>query len=601
MEQYIVSARKYRPADWGEVIGQQAITETLQRSIDTNHLAQAYLFCGPRGVGKTTCARIFAKAINQGQDDPDNDFAFNIFELDAASNNSVDDIRQLNDQVRIPPQTGKYKVYIIDEVHMLSTAAFNAFLKTLEEPPSYAVFILATTEKHKIIPTILSRCQIYDFHRIEIKDMVSHMKAIAAKENVQYEEEALHIIADKADGAMRDSLSIFDQLVSFTNSNLTTAKVRESLNVLDRDFFFRFTDFSLKGDIPGSILLFHDVLKLGFDAQHFMTGLASHFRDLMVAGNPQTLPLLQASDTAKQTYVQQAANTTSLWLVDGLNILSKADSQIRSSKNPRLLTEITLMNLCAASVRTEQKKNDEQPASISSQNLSANPPQPPHLVPVTSKPIESINVSEDNILTESQSAQYSNKPEKTELPTPETKSTKTTLAKNIAGGLGDLSISGLKKTTLAPTPHEQQEPAESSAKTSAVFQPIAENITEVKPVTREQLMVYWRGFADVAKTSGKLSLYATLTNHEPELDGEQISFNVDNAVQEHDMNECRQDLVDHLSSGLKRNGLRLQINKIERNDRQEAYTPQEKYKRMAEKNPNIEKLRQQFDLDIDFG
>ena len=287
MEQFIVSARKYRPQTFKDVIGQQAITNTLLHAIENNHLAQALLFTGPRGVGKTTCARILARKINQeGYDDPNEDFSFNVFELDAASNNGVDDIRSIIDQVRIPPQTGKYKVYIIDEVHMLSTSAFNAFLKTLEEPPKHAIFILATTEKHKILPTILSRCQIFDFKRITINDTKDYLMGIAENQNVQFEEEALRIISQKADGAMRDALSIFDRVVSYCGNNLTRQAVAENLNVLDYDYYIKVTDLILENNIPELLLTYNDILAKGFDGHHFIAGLASHFRDLLVCKNP---------------------------------------------------------------------------------------------------------------------------------------------------------------------------------------------------------------------------------------------------------------------------------------------------------------------------
>ena len=298
---YLVSARKYRPQAWDAVVGQSGITQTLKQSIASGQIAQAYLFCGPRGVGKTTSARIFARAINEF-DVQDEAMSFNVFELDAASNNKVEDIRSIVDQVRIPPQQGKYKVYIIDEVHMLSQAAFNAFLKTLEEPPPHAVFILATTEKHKILPTILSRCQIFDFHRITVPDAVAHLKHIASQEGVDAEEEALHVIAQKADGALRDALSMFDQLVAFAGKNLTYQAVTEQLHVLDHDTYFKLTDQALASDIPGAMLLFNDVMARGFDAHHFITGWASHLRNLMVCRDPQTLNLVEATDDVKAKF-----------------------------------------------------------------------------------------------------------------------------------------------------------------------------------------------------------------------------------------------------------------------------------------------------------
>ncbi len=348
MENFVVSARKYRPLEFDAVVGQSHITDTLEHAIENNQLAQALLFCGPRGVGKTTCARILARKINEkfGETD-ENDFAFNIFELDAASNNSVDDIRNLIDQVRYAPQIGKYKVYIIDEVHMLSNAAFNAFLKTLEEPPAHAIFILATTEKQKIIPTILSRCQIYDFKRIEVNDIKKHLQKIAETENVHYEEDALHIIAQKADGGLRDALSMFDRLVTFTQKNLTVASVTENLSILDYEYFFNITDQALKNDIPALLLSFNDIVKKGFDSQIFIAGLGSHFRDLMVAQNPQTLNLLEVGENTKQKYLQQAQLCKPKFLIDAIEICHQADINYRNSKNPKLSIEIALMQLAS--------------------------------------------------------------------------------------------------------------------------------------------------------------------------------------------------------------------------------------------------------------
>ncbi|MRJ11024.1 DNA polymerase III subunit gamma/tau [Ornithobacterium rhinotracheale] len=350
MSNYVVSARKYRPQNFEEVVGQEAIATTLEHAIASEHLPQALLFCGPRGVGKTTCARILARRINEENADEnteDNDFAFNIFELDAASNNSVDDIRGLVDQVRFPPQTGKYKVYIIDEVHMLSNAAFNAFLKTLEEPPAHAIFILATTEKHKIIPTILSRCQIFDFKRIQISDIKNHLQKIAEKEGVTYEDDALHLIAQKADGALRDALSIFDRLVTFGQGNLTLKGVAETLNVLDYDFYFQVTDACLGNQIPEALNLLDDILKKGFDAQMFVSGLGGHFRDLLVAQNPQTINLLDVGENTKNKYLKQAQKCTPKFLIDAIEICNQADINYRASKNQRLTVEIALMQLCS--------------------------------------------------------------------------------------------------------------------------------------------------------------------------------------------------------------------------------------------------------------
>ncbi|HBH06762.1 MAG TPA: DNA polymerase III subunit gamma/tau [Flavobacteriales bacterium] len=345
MENYIVSARKYRPTEWGDVIGQKAITATLQNAISNNHLAQAFLFTGPRGVGKTTTARILAKKINEADGDLDHDFAFNIFELDAASNNGVDDIRQLIDQVRVPPQVGKYKVYIIDEVHMLSKSAFNAFLKTLEEPPPHAIFILATTEKHKVIPTVLSRCQVFDFQRISIRDMVDRLKFVAKEESIQADETALHIIAQKAEGGMRDALSMFDQIASFSGNNVSYEAVISQLNILDYEYYFEAAELIVNRDIPGLLLLLHQVLENGFDGHLFINGLASHFRNIMVARDPQTLELLEVSDNQKSRYEGQSNKYTNDVLVDSLELISDCDYRYPTAKNQRLLLEICLIQL----------------------------------------------------------------------------------------------------------------------------------------------------------------------------------------------------------------------------------------------------------------
>lgn len=357
MEPFIVSARKYRPLTFKDVVGQQSITNTLENAIQNDHLAQALLFTGPRGVGKTTCARILAKKINeQATGTEDDDFAFNIFELDAASNNSVDDIRNLIDQVRIPPQVGKYKVYIIDEVHMLSSAAFNAFLKTLEEPPAHAIFILATTEKHKIIPTILSRCQIFDFKRITVVAAKDHLKSIAEQEGINAEDDALHIIAQKADGAMRDALSIYDRVVSFSGKDLTRLAVTENLNVLDYDVYFEITSLLIENKIPEVLLSFNNVLSKGFDGQHFINGLASHFRDLLVAKDAATVQLLEIGDNAKKQYLEQSAKSDMTFLITAIEKANTCDLNYRASKNQRLLVELCLMQMASITFSDVKKK-----------------------------------------------------------------------------------------------------------------------------------------------------------------------------------------------------------------------------------------------------
>lgn len=365
MENFIVSARKYRPDTFSTVVAQAAITNTLKNAIKNNQLAHAYLFCGPRGVGKTTCARIFAKTINCTNLTADTEAcgecesckamstnrSFNIHELDAASNNSVDDIRNLTDQVRVPPQMGKYSVYIIDEVHMLSSAAFNAFLKTLEEPPKHAIFILATTEKHKIIPTILSRCQIFDFNRINISDITQHLEYVAKNENVEVEKEGLNVIAQKADGAMRDALSIFDQIVSFSGNKISYQDVIANLNVLDYDYYFKLVDQFLKNDVAGALLTFNDILNNGFDGHHFITGLSSHFRDLLVCKDPVTVQLLEIGGDIKERYKTQASLCESDFLLDALQVSNDCDMQYKTSQNKRLLIELALIRMAQLSLK----------------------------------------------------------------------------------------------------------------------------------------------------------------------------------------------------------------------------------------------------------
>jgi DNA polymerase-3 subunit gamma/tau len=356
MEHFIVSALKYRPTTFKDVVGQQSITNTLQNAIKHDHLAQALLFTGPRGVGKTTCARILAKQINQdGTQKVDEDFAFNIFELDAASNNSVDDIRNLTDQVRIPPQVGNYKVYIIDEVHMLSTAAFNAFLKTLEEPPKHAIFILATTEKHKIIPTILSRCQIFDFKRITVNDIKGHLAHIAEEQGVVAEDDALHVIAQKADGALRDALSIFDRVVSFSGKTLSREAVTENLNVLDYTYYFDITDLLIENNIPKVLVAYNAILTKGFDGHHFIMGLASHFRDLLVCKNEETIVLLEVGEQVKAMYLEQSRKTENSFLIEGIELANSCDLKYKNSRNQRLLVELCLLQLASLTAQVEKK------------------------------------------------------------------------------------------------------------------------------------------------------------------------------------------------------------------------------------------------------
>jgi DNA polymerase-3 subunit gamma/tau len=370
MSDFVVSARKYRPQTFDTVVGQRSITSTLKNAIKTDHLAQAFLFCGSRGVGKTSSARILAKTINcfnrteniEACDVCDSCISFNtgnslnVYELDAASNNSVEDIRNLVDQVRIPPQLGNYRVYIIDEVHMLSNSAFNAFLKTLEEPPKHAIFILATTEKHKIIPTILSRCQIFDFNRIRVKDIADHLAGIAVKESIAIDSESLHLIAQKADGALRDALSMFDQIVTFTGSTITYKSVLENLNVLDYDYYFRIVESAEKEDIPSALLLLNDIIDKGFDTHNFLGGLAEHYRNLLMCKDVRVSSLLEVGEAVEQRYIDQAKPLESTLIIRALGVLSKADVEYKSAKNRRLLVEMALMQLC--SIKQEQEKKN---------------------------------------------------------------------------------------------------------------------------------------------------------------------------------------------------------------------------------------------------
>ncbi|RYE31788.1 MAG: DNA polymerase III subunit gamma/tau, partial [Sphingobacteriaceae bacterium] len=415
MDNFVVSARKYRPVTFESVVGQRHITGTLKNAIKNNQLAQAFLFCGPRGVGKTTCARILAKTINCTNLQPDieacgvcdscrafqNGNSFNVHELDAASNNSVDDIRNLIEQVRIPPQAGRYKIYIIDEVHMLSQAAFNAFLKTLEEPPPYAIFILATTEKHKILPTILSRCQIFDFNRIQVEDMTKHLEFIAQKEHIQYEEDGLHIIAQKADGGLRDALSMFDQIVSFSGGKEITYKlVIDNLNILDYDYYFKLTDFILQENTPQSLLILNEILANGFDGYHFITGLASHFRNLLVGKDALTLKLLEVSESIRKKYEQQAQIVSASFLVSALNLANQCDLQYKISKNQRLQVELALIKMCHINAAFNLVK-EASGLERSSSEAEKKKPEP---VTVQQKPVEAepeiISVKIDQVQAE---------------------------------------------------------------------------------------------------------------------------------------------------------------------------------------------------------
>ncbi len=591
MEPFVVSARKYRPQTFKDVVGQQAITNTLLNAIANNHLAQALLFCGPRGVGKTTCARILAKNINQqGNENPDEDFAFNIFELDAASNNSVDDIRNLTDQVRIPPQTGKYKVYIIDEVHMLSQAAFNAFLKTLEEPPKHAIFILATTEKHKIIPTILSRCQIFDFKRITVRDAAEYLKYIAENQGIIAEEDALHIIAQKADGAMRDALSIFDRVVSFSGKNLTRKAVTENLNVLDYETYFESTDLLLEHNIPALLILFNDTLAKGFDGHHFISGLASHFRDLMVCQHQDTITLLEVGEETQRKYLAQAQKVTQAFLLQGIDMANDCDLKYKSSKNQRLLVELTLMKLASIDFDGEKKKSEplgskgkhflippshfRGRATENSQEPSATPTSvaptipAPEITSIPEKAAETVpQMDSDNIKGEMATPQPS-------LPIP-------SQGKRVSG----LSISSLK----AKKEHQLNKKEEQ----------IDERQLPKEPFTEAQLQEHWADFVKQIDAEGRKILASNLNTDVPKLLKEHIIWiELPNGTMKKEVEREQYQLMEFLKGKLNNHFINLKITVNEETAKKFAFTPQEKYEKLREKNPAIELLRKEFDLDF---
>ncbi|MEM1260152.1 MAG: DNA polymerase III subunit gamma/tau [Bacteroidota bacterium] len=573
MEPFIVSARKYRPQTFKDVVGQQTITDTLENAIAHNHLAQALLFCGPRGVGKTTCARILAKKINEdGTEKEDEDFAFNIFELDAASNNSVDDIRSLIDQVRIPPQVGKYKVYIIDEVHMLSQSAFNAFLKTLEEPPKHAIFILATTEKHKIIPTILSRCQIFDFKRITVNDAANYLKYIAEQQGIEAEDDALHIIAQKADGAMRDALSIFDRVVSFSGKALTRKVVTENLNVLDYDTFFETTHLILENKIPELLLLFNKTLSLGFDGHHFITGLTSHFRDLMVCRQPETLILLEVGEAAKAKYEEQSKKTSKEFLIKAIDISNESDLKYKASKNQRLLVELALMKLASLSFPSEKKKDD-------------------FIVPATYYRQRDFEKTKEYSITEEVGLQQvAEKKEPFEKMLDKGMTSQSKLAtkpielKNMPKRVSGLSLSSLK----AKKEHE------------AIKNP--ENIEVNLPqhlFSEAEMQKHWNGYIQKLEKKGKKILASTLQTDTPKLRNETtIWLEFPNGTMKKEVEREQGPLLQYLKENLQNHTIELKISVNEESAKKYAFTPEEKYQKLKEKDPAIELLRREFDLDF---
>ena len=590
MEHFIVSARKYRPQTFKDVVGQQAITNTLLNAIENNHLAQALLFCGPRGVGKTTCARILAKKINQdGTEKPDEDFAFNIFELDAASNNSVDDIRSLIDQVRIPPQTGKFKVYIIDEVHMLSQAAFNAFLKTLEEPPKHAIFILATTEKHKIIPTILSRCQIFDFKRITIKDAKEYLAYIAEQQGIEAEDDALHIIAQKADGAMRDALSIFDRVVSYSGKQLTRKAVAENLNVLDYDTFLRATDLIFENNIPQLLLDFNETLSHGFDGHHFIAGLAAHFRDLMVCKNEATLSLLDVSAETAQKYREQSKKADIPILLKCIELANECDLNYKTSKNQRLLVELCLMQLASVTFNGEKKNSNGY--IIPSTHFTEVP------VPKTTKPPENTP-AETEKPSEVPTESYTQKPQPAEVSEPEPSfpsetqapDTTTDTTKKETPPLGK-KVSGLSLSSIrAKKEFEKNKRSNDSIQT--------EKLPE-DTFTEEKLLHAWESYVAQLDKQGKKIMASNLSADTPKLkENHGIWIELPNETMKKEIERESYPLMEYLKETLNNHKIELHISVNETTAKKYAFTPIEKYEKLKEKNPQIDILRKTFDLDI---
>jgi len=568
MEHFIVSARKYRPQFFEDVIGQQAITNTLENAIKNNHLAQALLFTGPRGVGKTSCARILAKRINEeGAESNDEDFAFNIFELDAASNNSVDDIRSLTDQVRIPPQTGKYKVYIIDEVHMLSQAAFNAFLKTLEEPPAHAIFILATTEKHKIIPTILSRCQIFDFKRITVLDTKNYLKKIAAKENIEADDDALHIISQKADGAMRDALSIFDRVISFSGKNLTREAVTQNLNVLDYDTYFTMTDLLLENKIPDVLNNFNEILSKGFEGHHFISGLASHFRDLLVAKDKATINLLEVGDNAKKKYLNQSSKASISFLIQSIEKANQCELNYKISKNQRLLVELTLMQIASITFDGEKKKpaNYIIPATFFT---SISPPLKKEIIPDVK--------AKDDLKTPPKVVDKEPLASSTQISKPP-------ILKNIKRRSNSLSLKSI---------HQQKD--------------IKKTITEInyddyprKPFTESELQTAWKDFQKFLIKKGEKSIASILATDIPTLqENFHIQFILPNKLMEDQLKQVKPKLIKFIRESLNNYGISLNIVVNETIQKKFAYTPQEKYNKLLEKNAFLKDLKDTFQLDL---
>lgn len=607
MEHFVVSARKYRPQTFKDVVGQQAITNTLQNAIENNHLAQALLFTGPRGVGKTTCARILAKMINSdGTERKEEDFAFNVFELDAASNNSVDDIRNLTDQVRIPPQVGNYKVYIIDEVHMLSQAAFNAFLKTLEEPPKHCIFILATTEKHKIIPTILSRCQIFDFKRITVTDAKNYLKYIAEEQGIEAEDDALHIIAQKADGAMRDALSIFDRVVSFSGKKLTRQAVTENLNVLDYDTFFNATDYIVDNNIPQLLVFFNEVLSLGFDSQHFISGLASHFRDLLVCQNPATHELLEVGEDSKQKYFMQSKALSKEFLIKAIEIANDCDLKYKGSKNQRLLVELTLMQL--ASIKFDGEKKNSTPFIIPADYFREKGIKPIKVnVPLASSKIEQNNAVLNNLNNVSRpDTEQSSKTSASEsyITTNQISKANPEATVNQRGedikpveALVSLSMNFPKKNNSGLSLSSIKRKKEHLInQMDVVLDP--EQLPE-DSFTEKAFLKLWEDYAAHLDNTGEPIVGAIMSANIPIVkDKNIIAFEVSNESMRIDLRNAATPLMQHIRKSLNNYKIELEISINEQLEKKYVFSAHEKFEKLKQKNPDIALLKSTFGLDI---
>ena len=617
MENYIVSARKYRPSTFESVVGQRALTTTLKNAIATQKLAHAYLFCGPRGVGKTTCARIFAKTINCMTPTADGEAcnqcascvafneqrSYNIHELDAASNNSVDDIRQLVEQVRIPPQIGKYKVYIIDEVHMLSASAFNAFLKTLEEPPRHAIFILATTEKHKILPTILSRCQIYDFNRISVEDTVNHLSYVASKEGISAEPEALNVIAMKADGGMRDALSIFDQVVSFTGGNITYKSVIDNLNVLDYEYYFRLTDCFLANKVSDALLLFNDVLNKGFDGSHFITGLSSHFRDLLVGKDPVTLPLLEVGASIRQRYQEQAQKCPLPFLYKAMKLCNECDLNYRISKNKRLLVELTLIQVAQLTTEGDDVSGGRSPKQtikpVFSQPAAAQPSQVASASSVQQAPVHSSPASVTANVTPNRQPQMAT----TARPVSPSATNTTSSAPLPGAGIPSVAkeerkVPVMKMSSLGVSiKNPQRDQAAQNATVAHV--PRVQQPEQDSNFNERDLNYYWQEYAGQLPKE-QVAIAKRMQVLRPVLLNNSTTFEivVDNEIAAKDFTALIPELQDYLRGRLKNSKVVMTVRVSAPTETVRAVGRVEKFQMMSQKNQALMQLKEEFGLEL---